>query len=87
MSKRCHVPAGNGVSLHFILSFVRKVSNINFLFLEPDPCNPNVCQNGGQCSDFNGAATCSCEARYSGNKCEGIGGYFRVSCGYDNKIK
>ena len=40
-------------------------------FTEPDPCNPNPCENNGQCSDFNGTPTCSCEPRFTGNKCEG----------------
>ena len=41
------------------------------MILEPDPCEPNPCQHGGRCTDFNGQATCECDARYSGEKCQG----------------
>ena len=48
------------------------ISNILLLLLllEINPCEPNPCQHNGRCSDFNGIATCECEERYSGDKCQ-----------------
>ena len=42
------------------------------LLLEINPCEPNPCQHNGRCSDFNGIATCECEERYSGDKCQSM---------------
>ena len=48
------------------------ISNILLLLLllEINPCEPNPCQHNGRCSDFNDIATCECEERYSGDKCQ-----------------
>lgn len=35
-----------------------------------DPCNPNPCQNGGQCTAVDGKPICSCPEQYEGDYCE-----------------
>lgn len=35
-----------------------------------DPCNPNLCQNGAECSDGGGTATCNCTSGYIGSTCQ-----------------
>ena len=54
--------------------FMILILNISplLLLLEINPCEPNPCQHNGRCSDFNGIATCECEERYSGDKCQSM---------------
>eukprot|EP00057_Strongylocentrotus_purpuratus_P031399 XP_784490.3 PREDICTED: fibropellin-1 [Strongylocentrotus purpuratus] len=35
-----------------------------------DDCTPDLCENGGSCTDEVNAYTCACAAGYSGNMCE-----------------
>lgn len=36
-----------------------------------DPCNPNPCGNGGQCTPYgSNSYQCTCVAPYSGQNCE-----------------
>lgn len=34
------------------------------------PCQPNPCQNGGQCQIFNGQPNCICRLNFTGDQCE-----------------
>jgi hypothetical protein len=39
-----------------------------------DPCNPNPCQNGGDCFDFGGGSfECFCNPEWTGPTCEQCG--------------
>ena len=40
------------------------------LFQATNACDPNPCRNGGRCTDVKGQATCSCQPRFEGEKCE-----------------
>lgn len=40
-------------------------------YIPVDLCDPNPCQNGGQCKVEGGTVMCSCVSGYTGKLCDG----------------
>ena len=44
-------------------------SNLHFLLIDIDDCNPDPCQNGGTCTDGVNSYTCTCAPGYTDGDC------------------
>lgn len=42
----------------------------SLLYLSPDSCDPNPCDNGGTCTAVGIGYTCVCVAAFAGNSCQ-----------------
>jgi len=60
-----------GLSLTVYASCQGKVIAINIQISVIDDCNPNPCENGGNCTDGVNTFTCDCEEDFTGMRCEG----------------
>ncbi|XP_038067480.1 mucin-19-like isoform X4 [Patiria miniata] len=61
---------GNVAECTFVLSITPGV----------DPCSPNPCQNGGQCSVAVNTFSCQCPTGFTGTTCENPTGGFQITC-------
>ena len=46
------------------------ILSISEIYVEIDECDPNPCQNGGDCGSFRNKYYCSCAPGFTGLNCE-----------------
>jgi len=59
-----------GLSLTVYASCQCKDNAINIKNSVIDDCDPNPCENGGNCTDEVNTFTCDCEEDFTGMRCE-----------------